>query len=145
MAAYLDTSQLVPLFFNEPGSQAVRERAGRERRLWVSTWTLAEFASAVAFKLRSHRTTTKTADEARRRLNTVVASGGLDVIDVERADIERAGSLCTAHASGLRTFDALHAALAARLAVPLLTCDLRQHEGCAFHGIASEWLDPAQR
>ena len=145
MAAYLDTSQLVPLFFNEPGSQAVRERAGRERRLWVSTWTLAEFASAVAFKLRSHRTTAKTADEARRRLNTVVASGGLDVIDVERADIERAGSLCTAHASGLRTFDALHAALAARLAVPLLTCDLRQHEGCAFHGIASEWLDPAQR
>lgn len=145
MAAYLDTSHLVPLFFNEPGSQAVRERAGRERRLWVSTWTLAEFASAVAFKLRSHRTTAKTADEARRRLNTVVASGGLDVIDVERADIERAGSLCTAHASGLRTPDALHAALAARLAVPLLTCDLRQHEGCAFHGIASEWLDPAQR
>ena len=145
MAAYLDTSQLVPLFFNEPGSQAVRERAGRERRLWVSTWTLAEFASAVAFKLRSHRTTAKTADEARLRLNTIVASGGLDVIDVERADIERAGSLCTAHASGLRTFDALHAALAARLAVPLLTCDLRQHEGCAFHGIASEWLDPAQR
>ena len=144
MAAYLDTSHLVPLFFNEPGSEAVRARAGRERRLWVSSWTLAEFASAVAFKLRSRQTTAKTADEARLRPNTVVASGGLDVIDVERADIERAGALCRAHASGLRTPDALHAALAARLALPLLTCDRRQHEGCAFHRIASEWLDASR-
>ena len=143
MAAYLDTSHLVPLFFNEPGSRAVRARAGRERRLWVSTWTLAEYASAVAFKLRSGQTTPKTADEARLRLSAVVASGGLDVIDVERVDIERAGSVCMAHASGLRTPDALHAALAARLALPLLTCDRRQHEGCAFHGIASELLDPS--
>lgn len=145
MAAYLDTSHLVPLFFNEAGSRAVRERAARERRLWVSTWTLAEFASAVAFKLRSGQTTAATADEARLRLNTVVASGGLDVIDVERADIERAGVLCRAHTSGLRTPDALHAALAARLALLLLTCDRRQHDGCSFHGIASEWLNPAKR
>ena len=145
MAAYLDTSHLVALFFNEPASRAARDRASREKRLWVSTWTLAEFASAVAFKLRSGQTTPKTADAARLRLNTVVASGGLDVIDVERADIERAGSLCTAHASGLRTPDALHAALAARLALPLLTCDRRQHEGCGFHGIASEWVGPSAR
>ena len=141
MAAYLDTSHLVALFFNEPASTAARERASREKRLWVSTWTLAEYASAVAFKLRSKQTTLRTAGEARLRLNAIVASGGLDVIDVERADIERAGALCAAHASGLRTPDALHAALAARLTLPLLTCDRRQHEGCTFHGIASEWLD----
>ena len=141
MAAYLDTSHLVALFFNEPASAVARERASREKRLWVSTWTLAEFASAVAFKLRSKQTTRAIAEQAQLRLNAIVASGGLDVLDVERADIERAGTLCRAHRSGLRTPDALHAALAARLAIPLLTCDRAQHEGCRFHGLASEWLD----
>ena len=58
MAAYLDTSFLVPLFFHETASAAVLVRARSESELWISHWTLAEFSSAVAFKLRTGQTAT---------------------------------------------------------------------------------------
>ena len=135
MAVYLDTSVLVALFFHEDASAAARARAGRESRLWASRWTLAEFASAVAYKRRSAQTDEATALEARSRLQAVLDDGGLQVVDIERGDFERAAALCEAHASGLRTPDALHAAVAQRLRMMLLTADRAQAAGCAFHAI----------
>jgi len=135
MAAYLDTSVLVALFFHEDASAAARARAGRESRLWASRWTLAEFASAVAYKRRSAQTDEATALEAKARLQAVLDDGGLQVVDIERGDFERAAALCEAHASGLRTPDALHAAVAQRLRMMLLTADRAQAAGCAFHAI----------
>jgi predicted nucleic acid-binding protein len=73
MAAYLDTSVLVALFFLEDASAAARARASRENQLWVSRWTLAEFASAVAYKRRSARTDEDTAAQASARLLAAVA------------------------------------------------------------------------
>lgn len=140
MAAYLDTSVLVALFFHEGASAASRERASRESQLWVSRWTLAEFASAVAYKRRIAQTDEATALEAKARLRAVLADGGLQVADIERSDFERAASLCEAHASGLRTPDALHAAVAARLGLVLITADKGQAAGCEFHAIACEFL-----
>lgn len=135
MAAYLDTSVLVALFFFEDASAAARKRAGRASQLWASRWTLAEFASAVAFKRRSAQTDEATALQAKARLLAVLDEGGLQVVDIERQDFERAAALCEAHASGLRTPDALHAAVAQRLRLPLMTADRAQASGCAFHAI----------
>ena len=135
MAVYLDTSVLVALFFHEDASAAARARAGRESQLWASRWTLAEFASAVAYKRRSAQTDEATALEAKARLQAVLDDGGLQVVDIERGDFERAAALCEAHASGLRTPDALHAAVAQRLRMMLLTADRAQAAGCAFHAI----------
>lgn len=143
MAAYLDTSVLVALFFHEAASAAARDRASRETQLWVSRWTLAEFASAVAFKRRQAQTDATTAQEAAARLRTVVSEGGLQVADLERRDFERAAALCEVHTSGLRTPDALHAALAVRLRLLLLTADRGQADGCAHHGIECEMLTVA--
>ncbi len=138
MAAYLDTSILVALFFHEGASAAARERAGRETQLWVSRWTLAEFASAVAYKRRLAQTDEATAVQAKQRLHAVLADGGLQVVEVERADLERTAVLCDAHASALRTPDALHAAVALRLRMMLITADRGQAAGCAFHAIDCE-------
>jgi uncharacterized protein len=138
MAAYLDTSVLVALFFHEETSAAARRRAGHETGLWVSRWTLAEFASAVAYKRRTGQTDETTAEEAKRLLREVLADGGLQVVDIERADLERSAVLCEAHASGLRTPDALHAAVALRLRMTLITADKGQANGCRFHGIACD-------
>ena len=138
MAAYLDTSVLVALFFHEDTSEAARARAGRENQLWVSRWTLAEFASAVAFKRRGALTDESTALQAKVRLQGVVDDGGLQVVDIERQDLERTVALCEAHASGLRTPDALHAAVAQRLRLKLITADRGQAAGCAFHAIDFE-------
>lgn len=138
VAAYLDTSVLVSLFFREEASAAARKRAGREMQLWVSRWTLAEFASAVAYKLRTAQTDEATAVEAKSRLLAVLAEDGLQVVDIERSDLERSAALCEAHASGLRTPDALHAAVALRLRLVLITADKGQAAGCLFHAIACE-------
>ena len=140
MAAYLDTSVLVALFFHEDASAAARARAGREGQLWVSRWTLAEFAGAVAYKRRVAQTDEATALQAKARLLAVLDDGGLQVVDIERRDLERAAALCEAHASGLRTPDALHAAVAQRLRMTLITADRGQAAGCAFHAIDVDLL-----
>lgn len=139
-AAYLDTSVLVALFFHEDASAAARARAGREGQLWASRWTLAEFASAVAYKRRVAQTDEATALQAKARLLAVLDDGGLQVVDIERRDLERAAALCEAHASGLRTADALHAAVAQRLRMTLITADRGQAAGCAFHAIDVDLL-----
>ena len=140
MAVYLDTSILIPLFFREPASIAARERLRKETGTAISRWTLAEFASAAAFKIRNGQTDEATAQQALGKLRTIVANSGLSVADVIAADFERAEQLCTAHASGLRTPDALHAAIAARLKQTVLTCDLGLAKGCQYHGIGHEFL-----
>ena len=58
----------------------------------------------------------------------------------ERADLDEASRLCQAHRCGLRTPDALHAAIAMRLRLPLLTCDKGQAEGCGYHAIGHEYI-----
>lgn len=140
MAVYLDTSFLVPLFFHETASAGVLARARGESELWISHWTLAEFSSAVAFKLRSGQTDDITSRQATARLQTILTAHGLIVAEVRAADFERAAQLCAAHASGLRTPDALHAAIAARLKQALLTCDKGLAHGCQYHAIAYEYI-----
>lgn len=140
MTVYLDTSLLIPLFFAEAASRAARERLHKEPRIVISRWTLAEFASAAAFKIRTGQTDETTAQQALGKLHDLVAGGELAVADVVTADFERAAQLCTAHASGLRTPDALHAAIAARLKQPILTCDCGLAQGCHYHGITHELI-----
>ena len=140
MSAYLDTSILVALFFREPGSVRARQRIAREAEPLLSRWTLAEFASAAAFKIRIGHTIESTAREAARRLARLVDDRALTLIEIERDDFAACARLCAAHASGLRTADALHCAIAARWRVPLLTFDAGQARGCAHHGIDHELL-----
>ncbi len=140
MAVYLDTSFLVPLFFRETASAAVLARARGESELWISHWTLAEFSAATAFKLRSGQTDETTARQATAKLQAILTGHGLIVAELRAADFERAAQLCAAHASGLRTPDALHAAIAARLKLPLLTCDKGLAQGCQYHGIGHEYV-----
>lgn len=140
MAAYLDTSVLMALFFREDASAAVRKYVRREPELWVSRWTLAECSSAAAFKHRTGQADEATVVQARARMRAVLDDGGLQLVEVEPRDFERAAALCEAHASGLRPSDALHAALAQRPKFRLITADRAQAAGCAFHGIDAELI-----
>ena len=89
MAVYLDTALLIPLLFAEPASLAARERLRNETNIAVSRWTLAEFASAAAFKIRTGQTDEATAQQALGKLHALVAAGNLPVADVIAADFER--------------------------------------------------------
>jgi len=136
MAAYLDTSVLVPLFFNETGTAAARLALAQEPSPWISHWTLAEFASAVAFKLRNGQVSDAVADRARRLFQAFTTSQ-LTVVDVLREDFANAADLCrTAPAPGLRTPDALHLAVAQRLGLSLVSFDAALMQAARGHGVA---------
>lgn len=145
MALYLDTSVIVALFFREASSFALLARLKEEPEWWVSHWTLAEFFSAVSFKRRSGQADEQVATAAAAKLRASVADGTLWVEEVQRTDFDRAGRLCEAHVSGLRTPDALHAAIAERMRLPLLTCDKRLAAGCRLHAIPCEYLNGVPR
>jgi uncharacterized protein len=142
MAVYLDTSATVPLFFNESASMSALARIAKEREIWLSRWTLAEFSSAVAFKIRTRQTGETTAGAALGLLRAKLSRGDFCLAELERVDIDEAARLCEAHACGLRTPDALHAAIAMRLRLPLVTCDKGQADGCAYHAIRYEYIAP---
>lgn len=112
MIAYLDTSALIPLIIEEPGS----ERAGR-------VWDIAEhvlsvrlvYAEARAALAQAARTDRLPAEE----LPGTVASLGelyeqLALIEVDDVLVRRAGELAERHA--LRGSDAVHLAAAERVA-----------------------------
>lgn len=136
MAAYFDTSVLVPLFFNEAGTAAARLAIEQEHSPWVSHWTLAEFSSAVAFKVRSAQVDAVTAATARRLFAALVASR-LTVVDVLREDFANAAVLCeSTPAPGLRTPDALHLAIAQRLGLELVSFDQALIQSARQQGLA---------
>lgn len=123
MSAYFDTSVLIPLFFNEAGTAAARREILNQAAVWASHWTLAEFSSAVSFKLRSGQIDEPTATTARRLFGEFVASR-LTVVDVLREDFSNAAGLCQSMpAPGLRTPDVLHLAIAMRLGLSMVSFD----------------------
>ena len=93
MATYFDTSVLIPLFFNEAGTAAARAEIASVSSVWISHWTLAEFSSATAFKLRTGQVEEETAATARSLFGELVASR-FTVVDVLREDFGAAASLC---------------------------------------------------
>jgi len=130
MAAYFDTSVLIPLFFNEAGTAAARDQIALEADVWVSHWTLAEFSSAVAFKLRSAQVHEPTVKTARRLFHELVTSR-LTVVDVLREDFLNAAGLCESlPAPGLRTPAALHLAVAQRLGLIMVSFDQELISSC---------------
>lgn len=136
MAAYVDTSVLIPLFFNETGTAAARLAIASEASMWISHWTLAEFSSATAFKLRTGQIEEQTAATAQGLFAQFLASR-LTVVDVLREDFVAAGRLCeTTPAPGLRTPDALHLAIALRLGLPMVAFDKALISACRLHGAA---------
>jgi predicted nucleic acid-binding protein len=119
---YVDTSALVPAFIREPTTDAVIgwiESA--EERLALSDWTLVEFASAVAMKVRIGAVKASLAARANARVREFGRTH-CTVVTPAREDFELAFEWVADDASGLRAGDALHLAVAARLRVRAILC-----------------------
>ena len=66
---YVDTSALVPIFIREPASDAVIGwLESSAERLAISEWSLVEFASAAAIKVRTGQIGNVLARQASERL-----------------------------------------------------------------------------
>ena len=119
---YVDTSALVPMFLREPNSDAVinwLESSGE--RLAISEWTLVEFASAAAIKLRSREVTANLVKQAIARMHEF-AQKHCTVAVPGRENFRRAAELAGNDALKLRAGDALHLAIAESLNTQGILC-----------------------
>jgi hypothetical protein len=110
---YVDTSALVPAFIREPKSDAVLawlETSGQ--RLVVSEWSITEFSSAAAIKVRTGEIAPALARQARTRFLDF-AERHCSIAVPQRAEFRRAAELAGDASLKLRAGDALHLAVAA--------------------------------
>ena len=119
---YVDTSALVPVFIREPKSEAVIGwLESSTERLAISEWSLVEFASAAAIKVRTGQTTARLAKQATARVREF-AQQHCTVAVPGRAEFHRAAELAGDGNLKLRAGDALHIAIAASLSVQGILC-----------------------
>jgi predicted nucleic acid-binding protein len=119
---YIDTSALVPVFIREPKSDAVigwLESSGE--RLAVSEWSLVEFASATAIKVRTGQVAPNLAKQATARVREF-AQKHCTVAIPGREEFRRAAELAGDDTLKLRAGDALHLAIAASLSAQGILC-----------------------
>ena len=119
---YVDTSALVPIFIREPKSEAVIgwiESSGE--RLAISEWSLVEFASAAAIKVRTGQTAANLAKQANARVREFAQRHCMLAVP-GREEFRRAAGLAGDRTLKLRAGDALHLAIAAGLGAQGILC-----------------------
>lgn len=131
MIAYFDTSALIPLVIEEPGS-VVAGRLWQEADHLVSVRLVyAEARAALAQARRMGRVTARQLPRLVRDVDSLYLQ--LDRLAVDEVLVRRAGEL--AQRFGLRGYDAVHLAGAERLADPQLVVVVGDRE---FHDAAHE-------
>ena len=119
---YIDTSALVPVFIREPKSEAIIgwiESSGE--RLSISEWSLVEFASAAAIKVRTGQVAPNLAKQSTARVHEF-ARKHCTVAVPGREEFRRAAELAGDGALKLRAGDALHLAIAESLNAQGILC-----------------------
>jgi predicted nucleic acid-binding protein len=109
--AYFDTSAVVPLLVEEPGTDISLRVFLQAETLATVRMTFAEVSAALARASRLGRLTADAHDRALAELESVWAQ--MDVLDVNDDLVRAAGALARTHA--LRGYDAVHCAAALRV------------------------------
>jgi len=121
---YADTSVLLALFLNEAKTPDAWQWVGQQQAgsIAASDWTLTEFSSALAVKLRmraiDENSHGKTLFAVKR-----FASNQLALIKPEKANFHHAAELCDHWQMELRAGNALHLAIAERHGLTVCTLD----------------------
>lgn len=120
---YLDTSVLIAMHTPEPGSQIAIDWMARSpiQDFSISLWTVTEFTSALARKVRMQRLSLDESKQARAEFEVLRES--LTVRVPEPEDFNLASRMMDDPLSGLRAGDALHLAIVLRSRMMLATFD----------------------
>lgn len=121
---YADTSVLLALFLNEPKTPDAWHWAGQQPAgsIAASDWTLTEFSSALAVKLRMKAIDASTHGITLSAVKRFAAAQVV-MVPLEKTDFHRAAELCDLWQLGLRAGDALHLAIAERRGLAVCTLD----------------------
>lgn len=138
---YVDTSVWVALLTSEPTTRSVKHWfADTQHNLVSADWTLTEFHSAIAIKIRTGQLTTDQAS-AVFELFEQLSNDGVNWVAVSRRAFRIAAVLVDAHESGLHTAGALHLAVAQELGINrFATLDTNQGSSAQRLGFALEAL-----
>ncbi len=137
MILYLDTSALVKLYAEEPGSNVVRQAVAESDLIATSLISYVEARSALARKDRSGEMARGALKRYRREFERDWAR--LHRLPIDEALVRKAGDLAEGHA--LRAFDALHLATAdslqavLRAAVTFACFDTALNGAAEVHGL----------
>jgi predicted nucleic acid-binding protein len=132
---YLDASVLVALFTNDPFTGKADEFLRREGpALTSSDFAMAEFASAIARRVRTNELTIEEAQTAFSALD-VWSARAVRLILVSRADIAAASVFLRRLDLPLRTPDAINIAVAERAGCTLFTFDRKMAKNAAAIGV----------
>jgi uncharacterized protein len=139
MRRYLDTSLLVALHIREAGTEAAKAYLTSVRRepLLISHWTITEFSSALAIKLRSGVIVAGERTAALAMFHRF-ALARLEMLEVESRDFEAAAALCDDTGTPLWAGDALHLAVCRRAGARLATFDRSIAAAAKRHGLEQD-------
>lgn len=133
---YIDTSVIVTLLTVEPKTENIKTWfANLTKPPIASDWLITEFASAIAFKVRTAQISEVIATQVHQQFDVLI-DGGLRLTPITRNAFNHAANLVKQHQYGLRAGDALHLATALELnAKTIATLDNKQAENSLRLGL----------
>jgi uncharacterized protein len=111
LIAYFDTSAIVPLLIDEPGTETAGTMWDQAERVVSVRLVRVEARAALAQAVRLGRISDEQHAHAKRELRVIAAQ--LDLVEIDDDLVDRAAALAEQHA--LRAYDAVHLAAAQRV------------------------------